>query len=378
MAAANWNPADFLVGAQEGQEPEGPAAELLQLGKPVLRAARRSTFFTTISLFERLTPGSVRIGGDGPINEERLRFRHDPAMSFSAGDISHAKVAVLPKSPERSLLEDIAVFEVMTTFLGLTGAASPLPLYMVEEVLHEDDDSPVRRHFLDIFHHRLLSLLYRSVMKYMPAREHVTTKDDVWMLRALALGGLDPEIQTVSDKIPRHTLVRLIPLLSGRGRNTRTTQKATREILGDLLGVVPEVSVRELAGGWIKVDEDQQMSLGAHNCELGLTAILGQHTYDRAGRFAMRVGPLTRKQYRRFLKDGDLLPVVKEIVHLSSKESLDYDLELLLRGDEVPTFVLSRSAETILGRDTHLRSNIGGEGFEEIIVIRDVESAIPD
>jgi type VI secretion system protein ImpH len=348
-----------------------PVERLREQAAPVLRAAPRSTFFHIVALLERLTSNALRVGGDGPPGAEGIRFRHDYDLGFSAGDIARVEVKALPRGPERSLEAPKPVFEVTTTFLGVTGTISPLPLYIAEEVLHEDDQNPVRRDFLDIFHHRLISLLYRSVSKYAPAREHLTHRTDAWMKRALFLTGLDPDIQTRSMHVHPSVLVRLAPLLAGRGRGPRVLALAIREALGEALAPDGKVNVRQFAGGWIEVDDAQRMSLGESNNVLGVEAILGSRAYDQSGRFAVQIGPLHRHNYRRFLRDGDLLPLVKDVVDLCVREPLDFDVELLLAADAVPSFVLSgeQPGSSQLGRDTRLR---GAETTAEVMTIPDV------
>jgi type VI secretion system protein ImpH len=268
------------------------------------------------------------------------------------------------------LTEPVPVFEVTTTFLGLTGTISPLPLYIAEEVLFEDDQNPVRRDFLDIFHHRLISLLYRCVSKYMPAREHLSHRADAWMKRGLFLTGLDPDVQARGLKVHPSVLVRLAPLLAGRGRGPRVLALSLREALAEALAPDGTVHIDQFAGGWIEVDEDQRMALGDSNNVLGIEAILGKRAYDQSGRFSVRIGPLHRDNYRRFLRDGDLLPVVKSVVELCSKEALDFDVKLMLAADAVPSFSLSGKGKgSELGRDTRLR---GAEMVAEVMTIPDV------
>lgn len=352
-------------------EETDPLAKMREYAKPVLKAAPHSTFFHVVALLERLTREAKRVGGDGPASAERIRFRHDYDLGFSAGDIARVEVQPLPRGPERSHEEVKPVFVVTTTFLGLTGTISPLPLYIAEEVLHEDEQNPVRRDFLDIFHHRLISLLYRSVSKYMPAREHLSHRPDAWMKRALFLTGLDPEIQTRAMKVHPSVLVRCAPLLAGRGRGPRVLALAVREALGDTLEPDGKVDVKQFAGGWIEVDDQQRMALGLGNNELGVEAILGSRAYDQSGRFAVQIGPLHKHNYRRFLRDGDLLPLVKDVVELCVREPLDFDVELQLAADAVPSFVLSGkpNASSQLGRDTRLR---GAESVAETMTIPDV------
>ncbi len=356
--------------SQEAEEELDPVEALRRRSTTVLRAAPHSTFFHIVALLERLTKERMRVGGDGPPGDEGIRFRHDYDLGFSAGDISRVGIEKLPQGPERGFEEPKPVFVVTTTFLGLTGTISPLPLYIAEEVLHEDDQNPVRRDFLDIFHHRLISLLYRAVSRYSPAREHLSTRTDSWMRRALYLTGLDPDIQTRETRVHPSVLVRLAPLLAGRGRGPRVLALAIREALGEALEPDGKVDIRQFAGGWIEVDEGQRMSLGTSNNELGVEAILGKRAYDQSGRFAVRIGPLHRHNYRRFLRDGDLLPVVRDMVELCVREPLDFDVELLLAADAVPSFQLSsRGQASQLGRDTRLR---GSETVAEIMTMPDV------
>jgi type VI secretion system protein ImpH len=357
--------------ASDSAIPPGPLSELAERAAPVLAASTQSSFFHIVALLERLSLDAVRVGGDGPVEGERIRFRHDGDLGFSSGDISSATVVQMPRGSDAYLEAPIPVFQVQTTFLGLTGIISPLPLYMAEEILHEDDHNPVRRDFLDVFHHRVISLFYRAVVKFMPPREHLTSASDPWMRRALCLTNLDPLIQTRKLRVQHPSvLVRLAPLLAGRGRGPRVLALALREVLREGLAPDGTVHIEEFAGGWIEVDEDQRMAIGVRNCELGVEAILGRRAYDQSGRFSVRIGPLHGHNYRRFLRDGDLLPVVKDVVELCSKESLDFDVKLELAPDAVPSFQLSGAgAGAELGRDTRLR---GATRVAETMTIPDV------
>ncbi|MEZ4335017.1 MAG: type VI secretion system baseplate subunit TssG [Sandaracinaceae bacterium] len=355
----------------DSELPPEPLVALEAHAAPVLAGATTSSFFHIVSLLERLTLDSVRVGGDGPVDGERIRFRHDADLGFSSGDISAVTVEQMPRSSDHYLEAPIPVFRVQTTFLGLTGITSPLPLYIAEEILHEDDANPVRRDFLDVFHHRIVSLFYRAVIKFMPPREHLTSAADPWMRRALCLTNLDPLIQTRKLRVKHPSvLVRLAPLLAGRGRGPKVLALALREVLREGLAPDGTVQIEQFAGGWIEVDEDQRMAIGIRNCELGVEAILGKRAYDQSGRFSVRIGPLHGHNYRRFLRDGDLLPVVKDVVELCSKEALDFDVKLELAADAVPSFQLSAGeAGAELGRDTRLR---GATRVAETMTIPDV------
>jgi len=328
------------------------ADDLLAVTEALKKEAPRAHFFPLVAFLERLMAGSQPLGGDGPASEEGIRFRHDPAMTFSAGDV--AKVSVReerirpqdPGSPTRKL------FEVMTTFLGLTGSVTPLPLYVAEEVAKEaEDENTIRRDFLDVFHHRLLSLVFRIRSRYDLGSGFKAGGEDRWSQRLLALGGLPKLVP--GSLVPAWRLLRLAPLLSGRARTALGLEAFLSDALEGELGK-GKVEVRQFAGSWADLDVAQRLALGRANHQLGKSAVLGGRVYFRAGSFVIRLGPLDEKTYRRFLQDGDLRPVVAEVVQTYLADPLEYSLELFLAQEAGVGFKLQYKGGGRLGRDTWL------------------------
>jgi type VI secretion system protein ImpH len=315
-------------------------------------------FVPLVALLEQLTSGAVRVGGDGPPAEEAIRFRHDPSLIFSSGDVS--QVRLVPRVDEwgQSHGGPKHVFEVVTTFLGLTGASSPLPGYMVEEIAQEDQDRPLRQQFLDLFHHRLLSLLYRALTRYMPEAEATRAGDDVWTRRVLALAGLDTYERGPSVGLSRSQLLRLAPLLATRARTARTLELALSDVLREDLGEA-RVTVRQFAGSWVEVDSEQRMMLGKLNSHLGRTSMLGGKLFDRAGKFIIGISPLEGGTYHRLLPEGDLSPLVREVVALVVRDPLECALELGVHEDVLGAFQLKRKNAARLGRNTYLGGRHG-------------------
>jgi type VI secretion system protein ImpH len=330
----------------------------------LLESAPRGRFFAIVALLERLTPGAVRVGDIGPPSKEGIRFRHDPDLSFSAGDIRSARLSEVRSIPDDALSPLRPLIEITTTFLGLTGATSPLPTYLAEEVAQEDAQQSVRRDFLDIFHHRLTSLLYRWWARYSFSREFEADLHDLWTRRMLSFVGSDAFDGAPSKHIPPWQLLRLLPLQVGTGRGARTLELALREIVGS---AIPnsEVRVRQFVGGWVPIDEDERCALGRDNHRLGVDALLGKRIFDRAGRFAIRIENVDVDTYPRLQKGGDLLPLVQETVALFSRDPLEFDLELVLHEDAVPSLVLSAESGSRLGRNSWLR---GRKSTQTILV----------
>ena len=315
-------------------------------------------FTSLVALLERLTGSAVRVGGDGPPTEEAIRFRHDPSLIFASGDVS--QVRLVPQVSEWGAEKQGPkhVFEVVTTFLGLTGASSPLPGYIVEEIAQEDPDRPLKRQFLDLFHHRLVSLLYRALSRYMLEGETTRAGDDVWTRRVLALAGLDTYERGPSVRLSVSQLLRLAPLLATRARTAQTLERALADVLREELGEA-RVSIRQFAGSWVEVETEQRMMLGKINSHLGRTSMLGGKLFDRAGKFIIGISPLDGATYHRLLPEGDLMPLVREVVSLVVRDPLECALELGVREDVLGAFQLKNKNPARLGRNTYLGGRHG-------------------
>ncbi len=315
-------------------------------------------FFVTVGMLERLTPESVRIGGDGPYQRESIRFRHDPSLGFSAGDVSAVSYVEVPRAQEDALERKRHRYEVTTAFLGLTGSASPLPTFMSEELLQAQEQGRLRGEFLDLFHHRLVSLVYRIGVKYDLAREFALDCTDAWTRRILALGGIDPWSERRPQHVPLWRLVRIAPLLAARVRSGRVIERAIRDICDEALDPEARVTMEQFAGGWVPLDPEQRTMLGIKNTVLGQSAVLGVQCYHRAGKAIVVIGPL-HENFRRFLADGDMYPRVKELLELMCPEPIDFELDLVLAEHARPPFKLGEAAGQRVGIDTWLSSRAG-------------------
>ncbi len=300
----------------------------------LLKDARRVRFFTLVSLLERLTPHARRVGGDGPPSQEALRFRHSPTLSFATGDVEEA-------------VQTEGRIHLTTTFLGLTGAASPLPTYLAEEVLHEDPQAGAQRDFLDVFHHRLLSLLFRWWSKHRFAREFERSLGDAWTTRALALAG--------ESHLPAELTLLVLPLLVSKPRGARALRAALEQVVGRSLDDNLTVTVRPFVGGWVEVDDEARCALGVRNHRLGVDALLGRRVFDRSGSFAVHLTPVGPESYKRLAPEGDVFPLIQETVRLFTRDSVRCQLDLELEEDATPTLRLSREGGSALGKASWLR-----------------------
>ena len=319
--------------------------------------ASRTTFFALMNRIERLSGPAVRIGGDGPPSAESVRFFHDPSLAFRAGDVSQVRVGRIRPRPGDSSAEIRLGFRVRTTFLGLTGTTSPLPTAMAEEALLEE--SAIRSAFLDVFHHRLVSLLYRSVVSFSPAREHRTDASDPWMSRALALAGLRIEDGSLGS-LPPGVKLRLLPLLARRPRSARAFHRALelglRTVLDD---PSVEVEIREFAGGTSAVPAMLHAKLGSPATRLGHGTILGSRVRDPASTVEIVIGPVESRTADAFVDGGRGIQVIRALVDTFGQRTLRAKVKLLTHAEAVEPLRLGVGRGRTLGVDAFLGKSRG-------------------
>lgn len=331
----------------------------------LLENATRYDFFYTVGMMERLEPQAIRVGGNGPYDREAIRFRHDPSLAFKAGDIMKVEWVPKPQAVEDGLKDKQFRFEITTAFLGLTGTVSPMPLYLAEEVAQAQDGAAVKRDFLDLFHHRLISFVYRIGVKHDLAREYLKDATDSWSRRILALAGFDSWGGHTMKTIPPWRMLRLAPLLSSGVRSARTIELAIQDVCGLALRDA-EVRVETFSGGWSPLDGEQRMALGERNHALGNASVLGAQCFDKSGKAVIAIGPLG-ENFRDFLADGEQYPVIVELLALLTDEPIVFEMRLDVRDDARPPFHLGGTGAR-MGVDAWLGSGVESASMTHVNV----------
>lgn len=324
----------------------------------LLDQGARYQFFVSVGMLERLHPEAVRVGGEGPYSGECIRFVHQHDLAFNAGEMRTIRQVAVPQSPEHALDEPRYRYEVTTAFMGLTGTMTPMPLYLAEELAQDEEGARIKRDFLDIFHHRLVSLVYRVGTKFDFAREYTHGSDDPWSRRMIAMAGLDAYEGWRLRHLSRRQLLRLAPLLASKVRSARTLALALADVTAEALGDAT-IRVTQFTGDWTLLDPEQRMSVGVANSELGINAVLGVECFHRGSKATIVIGPL-RDNFRRFLADGDMFPVICEMVGMLSPEPIDYELDLVLV--DRPPFYLGHKEGGRVGFDSWLSSRAAQRG----------------
>jgi type VI secretion system protein ImpH len=299
-----------------------------------------------LALAERLFPAAVPFGTQAASVDEPVRLKHDPSLAFSSADISKVELldAAAGRGPEVALT---------TTFLGLTGTVSPVPYYLAEEVLNEPSEHPTRRLFLDIFHHRILSLYYRAaVIADHPIQYRLGAKD-AWSRRLLSLLGFVFDSPGETLPLPEWRLLRLAPLISQRFRGSDTIRRGVQDFL-DLDVPGAKASIQPFRGVWVPLDPKQRIQLGQTNVSLGVDTRIGTRIFDQTGCFRISIRPVPFSLAERLRPGADLFKTLSTTVSLLLRDRVSWDVEITIAPDTTPTMHLSSKAGPKLGRETWL------------------------
>lgn len=332
------------MGADEGKTAPGINQTLDPKGPLPSWVRAKCELFQAILLLERLFPASPGLGGSGPASKERVRLRPSTSLAFPISDIAEADWCQAPATGE-----DRA--RLTTNLFGLVGTTSPLPMTYVEEVLLNEEDAPQLRAFLDIFHHRLLSLLYR-----------------VWVTHryeyTLEAGALDPLSRTLlsligvsSDKLeadpglPPERLLRYLGLFLVPGRPAEGLQT----LLSAEFGVTVEVV--QLESRWVRLPPELRFKL--RNCptrkgKVGKHVRVGTRIRDCAGSIRLRLGPLTHAQLDQFEPGTEKFRRLVALARFYIRQPLDIVLECIAPASDKAASRLTRAAPARVGRGTLL------------------------
>ncbi|MBQ1782769.1 MAG: type VI secretion system baseplate subunit TssG [Gammaproteobacteria bacterium] len=249
--------------------------------------APATDFFVTAFVAQRHLRrhlGLAAVGEDADPKREALRFRVTQSLD-------HGSVAV-----RRTSSNAAGQLELQVAHFGLTGPSGVMPLHyrelVMERVRHKDT---ALRDFLDLFNHRLLSLLYRSWSKYRLATDVAEYGCGLEGRFARAMASLS------GARTP------LELYMGGLLQRPVRSAATLRALLAEVLGV--PVQVREWQGAWLTLAADEQSRLtsrarpeGQH-ARLG-EAMLGSRAWDVAAGFDIELTLNQRRQWQEFRLGG--------------------------------------------------------------------------
>jgi type VI secretion system protein ImpH len=299
----------------------------------------RFDFFQAVRLLEIIhSSNGERLAPPGQSADpakEIVHFRSEVKLDFPSSDVEQIKRRQdIPKREQPRAPAEMAV-----NFLGLAGCLGALDMPSTELVLQRTShNDKALRDFLDIFNHRLVSLLYRIRKHHRVGLGSATPGDDQVARYLYSLIGMGTPRLQGRMHVRDRALLYYAGILAQQPRSIAGLQR----ILTDYFQL--EVKTSQFVGQWCELEEDQWTRIGESgtNQRLGRdTCLVGTRVWDQHARFEIELGPLGLEDFESFLPTEWRFGVLCDLVRFYVKDEFEFNIRLVLKADEIPSVALS-------------------------------------
>jgi len=325
--------------AVDAYAPPLPAARGADhVARAVAEAPTAFGAFQLVHLLERLLPDRAPVGGWADPDDEVVRFSVPPSLAFPPAEVAGLAM------PDEAAGDD-GPAHLAVTFFGLTGPQGVLPhAYTQHAGARARARDTAFVDFLDLFHHRALSLFYRVWARPKVVVAHEAGRDE-WLLdHLLDVAGLGTARLRGRLPVRDETLGYYAGLLASKSRPADGLER----LVGDYFDV--PAAVEQFVGEWRRVDGGGQCTLGTDDAAARLGAgVVGDEAWDPQARVRLRLGPLTRAQFDDFLPGGGAHAPLRALARLYADDETGVDAQLVLAREAVTPCVLGSPLGHTLG-----------------------------
>jgi type VI secretion system protein ImpH len=298
----------------------------------------RYGFYEALRQLECLHSKHPRLGRSARPVDDMVRLGQTPSLQFSPSTLD-------------SFVPGQGVSSLKVFFFGLFGPNGPLPLHLTEyarnRVRTAKDSALVD--FADMFHHRLLSLFYRAWADKEPTVQLDRPEQDRFAFYVGSFLGIGDFSLQQRDAMPDHTKLHFAAHL---GCHTKHAE-GLESMLNDFFRV--PVKIKEFIGEWLDIPKDSYCYLDRTSTtgQLGISSVIGDRIWQCQHKFRITMGPLSLENYESLLPTGNKLKSLVALVKNYIGFEFNWDLNLILKKDEVPSTQLGQYGQ--LGWTTWLQ-----------------------
>ena len=329
------------------------APRAVTLSRELREKPHEFDYFQALRRLECLYRDKPRIGMALHAGDDPIRLGQEPSLAFAPAALASFDPGEQGRRPR------LAVY-----WFGLLGPNGPLPTHLTEYVRDRirNAEDPTLARFLDVFHHRMLSLFYRAWAAAEPTVNFDRPEDDRFAVYLGSLFGLALPALADRDALPDMAKLHFTGLLSCQTRHP----DGLRAMLADYFKI--PVEIREFIGQWLELPYGSRFRLGEklETGTLGRNTTLGARLWECQRRLRIALGPLTFHDYLRMLPDGESLERLVSMARGYIGDELIWDVHLVLRKEQVPLLVLGGQGR--LGRTSWLAGRPFVEDADDLVL----------
>ena len=313
------------------------------------RGAAKFDLFQAMRRIENVFMDRPRLGDAMRPSEEPIRFAQEPSLIFAPAPIAALERKDIARPPR--------LVQRVFGFMGPNGA---LPIHLTEYArerqLYDSDPTFVR--FLDTLLHRFGLFFYRAWARAQPVVGLDRPADATIVRHVGALIGVVERSTRERDALGD------FPKLFFAGRLARSVRDADglEAWLGLQFGVT--VHVAQFQGHWMPLGrEERSRQMRDGQSAVGRGAVLGRTVWDVQHKFRIVIGPLRWERFAALLPGGHGLEQLKALVRQYVGFEFAWDLRLILRREDVPSWTLDGRRDGRVGRLGRTAWLDGGKAF---------------
>jgi type VI secretion system protein ImpH len=297
----------------------------------LLRKSPRLNFFQFCQLLER--QGTLGIGTLDTAAHEPVRFCSSPKLGFPGTELV---------SVESGTVRPI----VRTSFLGLYGVNAAMASHFIDDIALRRSGHEAVMAFLDMFNHRIATLLYRAWRKYRYVATWQIGASDEISRHLLCLAGFGIGDKAQSAGLSESRVLGLLGLLTQRTRTAEGLQ-------GVIAIAVPGagVLVDMWHPVWMALDAPARIGPAKHSsAKLGRDHVLGRRMTDKSATVRVTLMPTNVGQVNDLLPDAPLHREVMSLLRVYIGHKVDVVLRMDIPTSLAPLLRLGRTAGAVNGR----------------------------
>jgi type VI secretion system protein ImpH len=263
---------------------------------------------------------------------EAVRFRTAISLAFPASEIQQ----LVQRSAAGNAGEQEMLWEMVVSFMGMVGPSGVLPHHYTERLLERQIyfRDTAAHGFLDMFGHRMVSLFFHAWKKYRLPIEYELQPEALRRPKISAFFGLGlPREQDRFDRDDGRITVESAAYYGGLLAQHSRPSCNLVQLLQDHFGV--PFQFEQFVGRWVELAPEQRTTLGHANSALDYSAVMGSRVWDRQTTAGLCIGPLSRSRFADFLPGRAAARELEKLVKFWSGTSLDYEVRLVLKKEEV-------------------------------------------
>ena len=259
-------------------------------------------------------------------SEESVRLEQEAELAFPTSSV----VSFTPPT-------EVKKGRLVNRVFGLFGPNGPLPTHLTEFARDRkrNQKDPTFLAFANMLSNRIFGLFYRAWSTGQPAPSFDRGRNGSFENKLAALSGLRGQHLMGRDNMSDLLKLSFTGHLAQESKNP----SGLVSILSAYFRA--PVQLQQFIGTWLELEREDQWKLGS-KFGLGNETSLGERVWSRSSKFRIIVGPLLLVDYEKLLPGGGSLSILDSIVKNYAGNVLDWDVNLILKAEEVPESILGR------------------------------------